>query len=93
MKIQTNKICEINIIGEYIDINGFVYEYSAYVVVNNSYEVESTRFSIIECFDETGEPIEIDIDPIVIQQLECMAGAKALEKVQSVDFERESEKE
>ena len=84
-----NRVCEIKVAVEYEDVNGFSYDALAYVLIDITYEICGIRFSIIECFDETGEPIEIPLDPLVKAQLETLAGQKALEKVQPVDFERE----
>lgn len=88
-----NTITEIRVFVEFKDSDGLYYEALAYVTINSSYEIEDIRFSIIECFDETGESTEVSLSKLIKERLEILSGNKALEKVQSINFEIENERE
>lgn len=76
---------------EYIDVNGDEYYAISYVDVNDIYEVDSVRFSAIEHFNKNEEPVNKPVECSVIEQLETIAGALALEKVHPEDFATEDE--
>lgn len=88
-----NKLAEIKVPIHYVDVNHTVYEGIAFVIINSSYEIQSVRFEDMKSWDKFDDPIPPDFSRLIKEQLETIAGAKALEKIQSVDFEVEDEKE
>ncbi len=94
-----NRVCQKEVACEWIDpLNGLQYDFSAKVIVSHDYEVESVDFLSIDVYDGDQE-IDTDVAWImansttVKQNLEKIAGSKAIEKAQEEDFAVEVERE
>lgn len=99
MKIAPNRVCQIEVVGEWQDPqNGLDYDFSAKVILNRDYEVEDVEFTSIDVYDGD-HPLDYDTayvlsnNKVIKEQLESVAGTKAIEKANSADFCREVERE
>lgn len=96
MKIlNRNRVTEKPICGEYVDTAGIRWEYKAYVQISCTYEVLGARMECLEGFDINDEVVKTSdyLTEGLLQAIQEHAGHLALEKTESVDFEREDERE
>lgn len=93
--IARNRVAEIPVSREYIDDNLNTWEYKAYVLISYDGEIQDTRISFLEGFDASDKPINtLDfLTQTIIDGIKDQAGRRALERIESVDFEQESERE
>ena len=94
-----NRVCQIEVACEWHDpVTHLDYDFSAKVIVSRSYEIETVDFLSIDVYGGD-EPLDHDVAWVLAMQkpvkenLETIAGAKALEKVQYEDFAREGDRE
>lgn len=96
MKVANrNKVAEISVNKEYIDSEYILWEYRAKVQINSSYEVMESTIEFLEGFDLNGEIVnkEDNLTPSIVDEIKVQAERIALENIESVDFEREDERE
>lgn len=96
MKTLPNRVCQIEVSGEWTDPqNGLEYNFSAKVIVSRDYEIEAVDFTSMDVYD-ANEALNHDMAWVlatnknVKEQLEATAGIKAIEKIQSADFDKET---
>lgn len=88
-----NHTSEIKTQIHYEDVNNIVYNATVFVTVTSKYEINAFRFGGIKSYDKNDDPCKPEMIPKIREQLETLAGIKALEKVQPVDFDRDDERE
>lgn len=87
------RVIEYSITCEYIDLDGNLWSYMAYVQMTYKYEVRDVIITALEVEDINGEPILFRsvMKDGFMQTLRDHASDMALEKVSKDDFESEAD--
>lgn len=88
-----HRTIEYPVNAEYVDLDGNLWSYRAYVQMSASYEVRGVVLTFVEVFDQYDN--KIPLFPLLTESMKDnlreYASNKALEKVQAADFESEGD--
>lgn len=92
MKTTYQPTCWKRVYGSYQEPSGIVWDYEAMVrVAYNDFEVMEVNLDHLAGYSSDGESVANHYAPL--QTLKDHAGAKAIETLETVDFEMEAENE
>lgn len=89
--LYKNRVAEKTQAVEYMDENGILWEASAKVLFNSQSEILGVRLEWLEGYN-TADNVVLTLDHLIkgtLDNIEIHIGNKALEKLESVDFESE----
>lgn len=93
MSEQRNKTATLKVPYSYEDDDKNLYQGEALVEINKEYEIQHIELQGITAYNENDEIIEPAMSLTLISQIESIAGTKAIEQAQEIDFIKDCERD
>jgi hypothetical protein len=90
-KTPRRRTVDLKVKFTFEDESKVMYCGEASVTINIGYEIEKVSILGLEAFDQNDLRVEPSMSLTLVNQFESIAGMKALEKIEAIDFVVESE--